>query len=391
MTGADAARPTRRQRWDDLIVVASGTSWDDTWLSEKHLALRLADRAPVLFVDPAVSVLTPLRKPQLRSSVTGPRLRRLGPHLARLTPLAPPGVSRPVLRDIALAVTRRAIRSAVQHLGGHVRALIVGSLDDLFGACPADVKVLYGTDDFVAGGSLMGISPAWLARREADQLARADLVVAVSPVLADRWRSGPAPVVVIANGCDATLFAGSDDAVPAADIYLPDPVAGFIGHLSARIDLDLLDAVADTGHSLLLVGPRQLTFDIQRIDRLLGRENVQWVGAQPFERLPSYLRRMAVGLTPYADSDFNRSSFPLKTLEYLAAGRPAVVSDLPAARSLPTDLVTLCPDPASFAAATVRALHAQPDPELAQRRRAYAQAHSWQATADAFADVLGLP
>jgi teichuronic acid biosynthesis glycosyltransferase TuaH len=52
MTGTDADRQVRRQRWDGLIVVASGTSWDDTWLSEKHLALRLADRAPVLFVDP---------------------------------------------------------------------------------------------------------------------------------------------------------------------------------------------------------------------------------------------------------------------------------------------------------------------------------------------------
>ena len=36
--------------------------------------------------------------------------------------------------------------------------------------------------------------------------------------------------------------------------------------------------------------------------------------------MPPLLRRMTVGITPYAGSEFNRASFPLKTLEYLGAG-----------------------------------------------------------------------
>ena len=393
MSSVDPSTPRRldEQSWDGLVVLASGTSWDDTWLSEKHLALQLASRVPVLYVDPPVSWLSPLRKPQLASSVTGPRLRVVRHNLARLTPLAPPGISRPVLRSIAMAATRRAVRQAVGQLGGHVRALVVGSLDPLFGACAADVKVLYGTDDWVAGGSLMGTSPAWLARREADQLRRADLVVAVSPTLADRWADRTDHITVIPNGCDAAAFARSDSTPPADDIRLPDPIAGFLGHLSARIDLDLLDAVADTGQSLLLVGPRQLTFDLERMEALLARDNVQWVGPKPFEALPSYMRRIAVGLTPYADSDFNRSSYPLKTLEYLAAGRPVIVSDLPSARLLPPDLVTLCADGASFAAATLAALRSAPDADLVRRRMAFATDHSWAARADDFARLLGLP
>ncbi|NMM16938.1 MAG: glycosyltransferase family 1 protein [Cellulomonas sp.] len=379
------------QSWEGMVVIVSGTSWDDTWLSEKHLALQMSRRVPVLYVDPPVSWLTPLRKPQLSSSVTGPRLRLVRPNLARLTPLSPPGISRPVLRDVANAATRAAIRRGVTRLGGRVHALVVGSLDPFLDACPADLKVLYGTDDWVAGGSLMGISPSWLARREDDQLRRADLVVAVSTTLADRWSSRSRHVSVIANGCDAEAFASSDDVPAAAEVHLPQPIAGFLGHMSARIDLTMLDAVAATGLSLLLVGSRQLTFNLAHMEALLARDNVQWVGPRPFESLPTYMRHVTVGLTPYVDSAFNRSSFPLKTLEYLAAGRPAVVSDLPSARSLPAELVALCADAPAFAAAAVEAAAAAPDPELVRRRKTFAAEHSWAARADDFARLIGLP
>ena len=36
--------------------------------------------------------------------------------------------------------------------------------------------------------------------------------------------------------------------------------------------------------------------------------------------MPSYMAALKVGLTPYGDNEFNRASFPLKTLEYLSAG-----------------------------------------------------------------------
>lgn len=379
-----------RPGWEELVVIASGTSWDGIRLSEKHLALHLADRVPVLFVDPPVSPLSRLRNPAAAVAAGEPSLRLVAPNIARLTPRTVPGVSRPVLRDVAAWATRRAIRGAVGTIGARVRALVVGSLDDVLHACDADLRVLYGTDDWTAGGELMALDERWLLRREKDQLAKADHVIAVSEPLAERWAPHTRAVTVIPNGCDADLFALTDEAEPAADVDLPGPVAGFIGHLSDRIDLEMLEAVAATGHSLLLVGPRQSTFAIERIGRLFARENVRWLGPRPFEELPSYMRAITVGLTPYASSSFNRSSFPLKTLEYLAAGRPAVVTDLPAARVLPPDLVTVCAGPEEFAAATAAELEAPPDEALAGRRRAFAQQHSWAARTADIADLIGV-
>lgn len=387
---APAGGTTAESAWDGLVVMCAGTSWDGVWFPDKHIATRLVDYAPVLYVDPPMSVLTPLRNPHLQQSLREPRLRVLRPGLARLTPVTTPGISRPVLRDLAAWSARRQLARAVRHLGGSVRAVVACSLEDVFGVCGEQVRVLYGTDDFAAGGSLMNISDRWLARQEERRLREADEVVAISPTLADRWRGLGHDVTMVANGCDAEMYASSDEAPLPEDVTLPGPVAVFVGHLSERIDLTLLEAVADTGESVLLVGPRQQTFELGRVESLLARPNVQWVGPKPFESLPSYLRLATVGITPYADSDFNRGSFPLKTLEYLAAGLPAVASDLPAARWLDTPHVRVAGTPQEFAAATVAALRAPHDPAAAADRRAVARTHSWTERTREFASVLGL-
>ncbi len=268
--------------------------------------------------------------------------------------------------------------------------MIAGSLDDVFGACRERQSVLWGTDDFASAGELMGLSPSWLARRERDQLRKSTAIVTVSEELAQRWRARGHDVTVIANGCDAGHYAHLDRAPPPVDVRLKRPIAGFVGHLSDRIDLDLLEALARSGHALLLVGPRQSTFHIQRLDRLLALPNVQWAGPKPFSELPSYLSVIDVGITPYTDTPFNRSSFPLKTLEYLAAGRPVVTTDLPAARGLATELVTIAADAEDFARATSELLTSPRPPDFVERAQAFARRHDWSERTRDMARLLGL-
>lgn len=381
MTGSDLAGD-----WSGLIVVCSGMPWDGPTMSDKQVATRLTDYAPVLFVDPPLSLLRMLRN---RSGGRG--LTRLGPRLVKLTPVVNPGVSRPGLRTLARFLTRRAVGRAARRLGGDTQAVMVASLDNLFGACHERVRLVYGTDDFAAAGELMGLSTSWLLAQEQAQLARANELVAISEPLAERWRELGYSATVIPNGCDVALYADVASVAPAADITLPAPIAGVIGHLSERLDMDYLEAVAATGHSLLLVGPRSHSFEPARMTALIERPNVQWVGAKPAADLPSYLTAMRVGLTPYADSTFNRASFPLKTLEYLAAGRAAVSTDLPASRWLDTDLVDIAGTPAEFARITVERL-TQPDSEsnLAARRRRFAEQHSWERRVQEFLPLLGI-
>ena len=105
---------------------------------------------------------------------------------------------------------------------------------------------------------------------------------------------------------------------------------------------------------------------------------MRWVGLKTSDALPSYLRAMDVGIVPYRDSRFNRGSFPLKTLEYLAAGRAVVSTDLPAIRWLATDLICIA-EPASFADEVDRLLAMPRTAALLAQRQAFAARHSWAA------------
>jgi glycosyltransferase involved in cell wall biosynthesis len=367
-----------------------GNPWDGNRLGQHHLAAHLSERVPVLWVDPQISYLTPLNDAAAAGTLREDRLREVAPNIMRLSPVTVPGVTRPVLREVALRQARRAVRRAVERLGGGVHSTIVASLNDMLDVVPSAQRVFFGTDDYVAGAALMGTDPRWLERLERRQLAKADVVIAVSQVLRDKWGVARPDTHLVPNGCMAEQLGAADAAPAAADVTLAAPIAGFVGHLSERIDLGMLEAVAASGVSLLLVGPRSPTFEIAKLDALLALPNVQWVGPKRFEELPSYLRSIDVGLTPYRQSAFNHASFPLKTLEYIAAGRPAVVSDLPAHRWLDTSHVTIADTPESFAAGARTLLACPRRPEDAAARRALGARHSWAARAGEVARLLGL-
>ena len=110
----------------------------------------------------------------------------------------------------------------------------------------------------------------------------------------------------------------------------------------------------------------------------------------PFEELLHWLARIDVGLTPYADTAFNRASFPLKTLEYLAAGLPVVSTDLPASRRLQAEFreLEITGDADSYALGVLDALATSPDEARVAARRAFARRHSWAARAARLMELL---
>jgi teichuronic acid biosynthesis glycosyltransferase TuaH len=369
----------------NLVVYCAGSPWEGPVGTDRHMASRLSQWAPVLFVDPPFPLW-----PKKWSKVKKPRLRKIGPRLLHIAPWSVPGLTKPGLRTVTRLLTRRALASAVNELGLPVHAVIVASLDDLFGACREKHRIFYGTDDFVAGAALTRLSPLWIERREREQLLAATLKVAVSDRLANRWNASGHQASVIHNGCDCAAFSHVDKWAIAPDIRLPDPIIGLIGQLSDRIDFDLLEAVANTGQSLLLVGPVRKPIDKERLQALLVKPNVQWVGERSYEELPGYIRAMTVGITPYADTEFNRSSVPLKTLEYLAAGRRVVASDLPSARALRSDLFRIASTPAEFASFTLEELFRTEPPSLKMQRQAFAAGHDWNKRALEFAKLIGI-
>lgn len=386
---AEAARLPGR--WDGLVVVVAGVTWEGNRLGAQHIAQRLTRYAPVLYVDPPRTPMSFVRKPWLIREPGAPRLRLVSDRLARLTPAVPPLKTRPGGRTLAAASVRRQVRDAVRALGATVHAVVqIPPHFPVFGAAGESLRVHLASDDFVAGARLHGVSTGWVRAQERRLAREADRVIAVSPVLQEKWRRLGHDPVLVTNGCDVETFAATARTPPAADVRLPRPVAAFIGTLSERTDVRWLDAVAAAGHSLLLVGPRSHTAAHDALDAVLARPNVQWVGRRPHTEVPAYLAHASVGVLPYSDNDFNRASFPLKVLDYLAAGLPVVASDLPATRWLDTDLVRLVRDPDRFETEVAAALAAPPDAALAEARHRFAAGHDWDVRVAQIAEVLEL-
>jgi teichuronic acid biosynthesis glycosyltransferase TuaH len=364
--------------WDGLLVLCAANSYDSVKVADQHMAEHLSRLAPVLYVDPPLSRLTPVKNPELALVLAGPRLRLLAPRLARLTPVVQPFPGRPGIATLTAALAARHIRRAVSMLDGRVQALISAwPLYPVFGSGGEQVRVYWAQDDFVGGAALLGLNARQLDVRERRVAASADLIIAANPVVADTWRGRGRDPVIIPYGADVDAYRAVDQAPLPDDAVLRGPVAGFVGQINDRTDLSLLEAVADRGLSLLLVGPVNPAFEPERFGALRRRDNVRWVGPKPFEALPGYFRSMDVGLVPYRDNPFNRGSFPLKTLEYLAAGRAVVATDLPAIRWLDTGLISVATTPTAFADHVARLAKEPRTTELIARRQAFAAEHGW--------------
>jgi hypothetical protein len=88
------------------------------------LVEHLVAHAPVHYVDPPVLHPTRSNNPAVAASTKQPRLRMLGPRLARFSPVVQPKARHPAVMRLANWTTRRQLSRAVGSLGGDVEAVI---------------------------------------------------------------------------------------------------------------------------------------------------------------------------------------------------------------------------------------------------------------------------
>ncbi len=398
---------------DPYLVWIANKLWEDHGL-DRRITKEMERYARILWVDPPISVATSAQRRFGAARTIRPALSVMSDNLTRLTTTALPGMRRLGVRATTAPLIRAQIRWALRQTGMSPSAVLATNLDDVLGGWGAGVvSALHVTDDYEAGAELMRMSATRIRVQERRIAAHADVVTALSPVLAGQWSAiRGTPVPLIPNGC--TLMRASTQLLPPAVRDLPRPVVGLVGRLNARIDMDIVEGIADAGFSLLVVGPRDSRWEPQRFAALTSRPAVRYVGRVPQDEAPSYIAATDIGITPYLDSQFNRASFPLKTLDYLSAGRPAVSTSLPAAHWLLDDLtrshpevrpdriLALADDRVTFTEAVRRIVGSPGEPgpagaagqdresAHAERCRAFAARHTWSRRADALAEVIGL-
>jgi glycosyltransferase involved in cell wall biosynthesis len=380
---ADTSTSNRSSRTKNTdrgaLVYLAGAPWHAITGTDVQLARAMGKHRPVIWVDPPVSIIS-----RIRRGLDVPTVSEVAPGVTRLHTIAPPGVTRPGVRTISRWWSHALVQHYIRRSGRTIDAVLTSSPEPVLTPWRnrAVRRLYFATDDFVAGAQLLGISPRHANRARERNLAAADSVLAVSEPLASTLQRGDRQVVTFPNGCDVELYMDIEAVVPSATVSLPRPIAGVFGQLNERLDLSYLERLADAGENLLLVGPRyEATDDFRsRLDLLIARPNVQWLDRRPRAELPSLMKTLTVGLTPYIENEFNNASFPLKTLEYLAAGLPAVSTQLPATKLLDDRVVKTAATADQFAV-VVRKTIDSVNEETARHCRAQATRYSWKARA----------
>ena len=376
------------------IVCVGFSDWNtDVLTNQQHLLARAADRNRILFVESLG-----LRRPQL----AGRDLRRIAGRLVR--GLTPPRVldGVHVLSPLVLPLHGNALARRINAwLLPYLVARVARKLDlrdpVLWSFVPqAEVlidslkpaKILYYIDDDHAAKP--GIDPASFAAAEERFARRADVILASAPELVQRMRLLNDNVHYAPNVADTRLFATALEPGPAdaAIAALPRPRVLFIGAiLAATIDIELMVELTRRrpDWSFAFVGPVGQGDPHTNIEALRAAPNVHLLGHRPQAQLPGVLRGAEAAIIPYRVGHQMASVFPMKTYEYLAAGRPVVSTPLPALADVPD--VARAATAEEFETRLQEAFDRDTQAARAARSAAV-QDHSWESRLEQIASVL---
>jgi glycosyltransferase involved in cell wall biosynthesis len=338
-----------RQPKFDLATVARG------WEKLRHWSRRPANAAKH---SEEIGVLNPLMWPSFRSRCSRWLNRNLLRHQLTST-LA--SAARPVIAVTTLPIVA-----------------------DLVGRLQVDRWIYYCVDDFSVWP---GLDHGPLRLMERQLISQMDDIIVVSEPLKQRIEGMGRSCALLTHGVELTHWSGrAEPAVePLARLLneLEKPWFVFWGVVDRRLNTEFIVRLSnemDHG-TILLAGPEQ-----NPDPALLELPRVARLGSLPYEVLPQLAAEAAVLVMPYADLEVTRAMQPLKMKEYLATGKPVVVSDLPACSDW-SDCLDVVRTSGEFSATVRRRASAPLTPEQQTARMRLCQ-ETWDSKAEEFGKIL---
>lgn len=329
-------------QWSELVVL-SHLRWDWVWQRPQHLISRMANGQPTWFVEEPRP--GDVDEPTLRWSESGPVTR--------------------VWLEVPDPKPHHHFTDPVAERYGEV-------LGDLLGRRPGRAVWVYTAMAFDLAHHL---EPSFVVYDVMDDLASFKDAPPGMPDLhrkllanADAVFTGGRSLQrgVVALRPDAHCFPSGVElehflrarATRATRPRRPRPVAGYVGVIDERVDLDLLAGLADalSDWDITVVGP------VAKIDPddCPKRPNLRYPGPRQYADLPEVMAGFDVAIMPFALNESTRSISPTKTLEYVAAGLNVVSTRVPDVVADYSGIVRLADDVPTFAAACRDAYSAEP-------------------------------
>jgi glycosyltransferase involved in cell wall biosynthesis len=362
-----------------MLFFYSQVVWQEVWQRPQEIALGLADYLPVVF-------MSPLQVHRLYDSV--PSWRRdfrvdRGRGVRVVQPLLLPGEYK---SPWIFALNHELIwAEACAVLPPESDIVLLSNSPfsaDLLGRLDWAQRVYDLIDDFPA----FGWAPRSGRQMEERWLEAADVVLSGTHALQERHCARRPDIRFIPSGVRFERFRASSDPMPEELRLLPRPILGYIGTVSDRLDRPLLEQLCRefSEGSVVMIGPVHGSFDAPR-----GVGNLHLLGPRPHEALPAYVRYFDLALLPFAMTEATRAINPVKTLEYLAAGRIVISTPVPDVVRFFSNEVVIARDRDEFIRSARYWLTADSN-SLRQRGIERARESSWEKSVEQFADATGL-
>ncbi|MCH2046558.1 MAG: glycosyltransferase [Saprospiraceae bacterium] len=218
-------------------------------------------------------------------------------------------------------------------------------------------------------------------RAEAALIKKADLITSNSEYLKEYAQQYNQNSHYVGQGCELDAFNPAKlITVPTYLKQLSRPIIGYVGLLtSRRLNINLLENLAsnNTQWEWVFVGPEDKDFKKSKLHQLT---NVHFLGFQPSEDLPAYIKAFDVTINPQQLNTMSKGNYPRKIDEYLAMGKPVVATNTPTMQTF-KDYVYLADDLESYTQQLHRALQENSNSK-ANSRIAFARTHTWENSAN---------
>ncbi len=316
-----------------FIVFAD--DWGGHPSSSQHLFRRIAAKHDVLWVN-----TVGMRRPKLTRSDFGKawaKMRRMfrrgsdqpprpgdPPRLHVCQPFMLPFAGIAAVRRFNAHSVRRVVRQRLEALGLQKPVLVAAApaAGDVAGELGEGRVVYYCVDDF---SNWAGFDHELVRKMEARLIEHTDVAIATSHLLQSLLRAQGKEADLLPHGADISLFSSIPEREHPLLAAIQGPRVGYFGAIDERLDDKLLAELADARPDIafILAGPRLAAHP--RLDALA---NVHFIGEMAYGNLPYLVAGLSALLLPYRIDRSTAAISPLKLKEYLATGRPVVVSGL---------------------------------------------------------------
>lgn len=323
-------------------------------------------------------------------SVVGADLaRRTSEGITVVSPASLPffgsAAARSINRRLLGAQLKRLARS--RGLTNPILWIAIPTAADMIGTFDESAVVYQVSDKYDANTMDHATDPALIRRLHEQAIDRADLIFYSGRKLFTEATRGVERSHLLEQGVDYDHWRRvSDGAVKVAPevAQIPQPRLGYFGAIEPwLVDQELIKRSCRERPEWhwIFIGNKSRGLDIEQLP------NVHFLPPVPYAELPAYAAGFDVCVLPWeTEQSFTSYGSAIKVREYLATGKPVVISPLPEYEPM-RDVLRIARTRDDFIRLVEEALHENDDAAVATRQAAVASG-TWDARAEWVSDLI---